>query len=205
MLVKRIMTTCNKGKEMLLDLQRSDWLPAYDEDGLRLVLVEIEDMKKVLEGINEEFQDYGDASNYPDSAKTAIFYFTSCLKRNMRYIQSYLNHRMIKIRQLRWEVGPVLPSKVRDITISTRENDYFTSYNEIVSEYFDNIGFILTSDLEPPKDLMIEVRVLKNCQEIMTENGPVRLDAGTTQFLRRSDVEDLIRQGVLEHISSDEF
>lgn len=190
---------------MLLDLQRSDWLPAYDEDGLRLVLVEIEDMKKVLEGINEEFQDYGDASNYPDSAKTAIFYFTSCLKRNMRYIQSYLNHRMIKIRQLRWEVGPVLPSKVRDITISTRENDYFTSYNEIVSEYFDNIGFILTSDLEPPKDLMIEVRVLKNCQEIMTENGPVRLDAGTTQFLRRSDVEDLIRQGVLEHISSDEF
>ena len=75
--------------------------------------------------------------------------------------------------------------------------------------------------LQPPRDLLIEVRALQNCGEIMTENGPVNLDAGSTHFLRRlvlsilnsveftfgcyvrSDVEPLIRQGQVEHIHND--
>jgi hypothetical protein len=34
--------------------------------------------------------------------------------------------------------------------------------------------------------------------------GPVSLEKGTTHFLRRSDVEGLIKQGYLEHIESEE-
>ena len=32
------MNICLKGREMLLDLSRASWLPAYDEDGIRIVL-----------------------------------------------------------------------------------------------------------------------------------------------------------------------
>ena len=39
----------------------------------------------------------------------------------------------------------------------------------------------------------------------MTEKGPVRLDVATTHFLRRTDVEHLIRQGYVEHVQSDEI
>jgi hypothetical protein len=32
------MIHCQKGKDLLLDLKRSDWLPPYDEEGFRSVL-----------------------------------------------------------------------------------------------------------------------------------------------------------------------
>lgn len=54
--------------------------------------------------------------------------------------------------------------------------------------------------MQPPKDLYVEVRVLRDCGEIMTENGLVNLEANSTHFLRRVDVEQLIRQGLLEQI-----
>jgi hypothetical protein len=38
---------------------------------------------------------------------------------------------------------------------------------------------------QPPKDLLIEIRVLQSCGTIMTENGPISLDKGSTNFLRR--------------------
>ena len=37
------------------------------------------------------------------------------------------------------------------------------------------------------------MRVLKSCGEIMTENGPVMLDAGSTHFLKRF-VEFLVQE-----------
>lgn len=60
--------------------------------------------------------------------------------------------------------------------------------------------FFFLQDSKPPKDLYVEVRVLRDCGEIMTESGIVNLEANSTHFLRRVDVEQLIRQGLLEQI-----
>jgi len=67
--------------------------------------------------------------------------------------------------------------------------------------------FVLTSthskrcqDQQPPKNLYIEVRVLEDCGEILTESGSINLERNTTHFLRRSDVEHLVRQGMLEEV-----
>lgn len=76
-------------------------------------------------------------------------------------------------------------------------------YSNLLSDYCVSAGVDLSSDLEPPKNLRIEVRVLVDCGEIMTENGPVTLDKDTTHYLRRADVEHLIRQGQIEVVSSD--
>ena len=38
------------------------------------------------------------------------------------------------------------------------------------------------------------------CLCVLVLQGPVNLEKGTKHFLRRCDVEDLIRQGRLEHI-----
>lgn len=58
----------------------------------------------------------------------------------------------------------------------------------------------LLQDLAPPKNLYIEVRVLHDCGELMTESGVVNLEANSTHFLRRFDAEPLIRQGLLQHL-----
>jgi hypothetical protein len=121
---------------------------------------------------------------------------------------SYLVNRLVKIRNLRWETGPVLPDSIRQDTLSTREKEYFMVYNDLLTEYNAMLGVDLTSDLEvrlstswiqsttsvsvfhdrilqPPKDLMIEVRAVKDAGKIMTDSGPVSLDKGSIHFLKR--------------------
>lgn len=54
--------------------------------------------------------------------------------------------------------------------------------------------------MRPPKHLYVEVRVVKECGEVVTEGGVVHLDLHSRHFLRRSDVEYLIRQGRLVQV-----
>jgi len=47
----------------------------------------------------------------------------------------------------------------------------------------------MPQDLEPPKDLFVEIRVLSDCGEIVTSDGNiVLLEQNTTHLLRRADV-----------------
>ena len=55
--------------------------------------------------------------------------------------------------------------------------------------------------MEPPKDLFIEIRALKDCGEIMSADGTtIRLDKNSTNLVRRQDVEHLIKQGFIEQL-----
>eukprot|EP00605_Chrysophyceae_sp_TOSAG23-4_P000809 GSChrysophyteH1.ASY1.ANO1.899.1 assembled CDS len=189
------MAYCTKGKELLLDLQRSDWLPAYDEDGIRSVLGEIDDIST---RVHELFR-----PDMPPNEKANIIYLHACGTRNMQYSQAYFLHRMNKLRSIRWEAGPVLPDHLlQKKTLNPAEEAYFNDYNDLLADYFEKIDLDLAADLEPPRDLMVEIRVLQNCGEIITENGSVSLDKGSTHFLRRSDIEHLIRLGKVEMFAS---
>jgi len=190
------MTYCQKGRELLLDLSRSDWLPAYDEEGVRVVLSEIGDIADRL------FEAMQTPKPYPDPIKVSIFYYTQCLERNKRYMQAYLTHRLEKIRALCWETGTVFPEHLRADTLSAAEHDYFNNYNALLAEYNDSIGVDLASDMEPPSDLLLLVRVIKESGEVMTETGPVALNIGSTHYLRRTDVEKYVREGIVEHVHS---
>ena len=81
------MTFCQKGRELLLDLQRSDWLPAYDEDGVRIILTEMEDISNAINLLHEEFKEY--EGNYPNQVKVSFSYYLACQFRNERYITRY--------------------------------------------------------------------------------------------------------------------
>ena len=66
--------------------QRSDWLPAFDDEGLRLVASEMEELSSRLKGILDEF----DANNLPPNVKLTFLYYRSCLSRNNRYLDRYV-------------------------------------------------------------------------------------------------------------------
>ena len=64
-----------------------------------------------------------------------------------------------------------------------------------------NVGTDLTNDLAPPKALYIEVRVLQDYGELETPDGEVvLLKKGSQHHLPRDQCEQLILQGVLEHV-----
>ncbi|EDV21630.1 uncharacterized protein TRIADDRAFT_59829 [Trichoplax adhaerens] len=111
---------------------------------------------------------------------------------------------MQRLRQLRWELGSVLPAHVRD-NLCELEKQWFTNYSKSLVKYmrsFGDIGLDLTQDLKPPKSVFIEVRCLQDYGEFVTDDGDViSLKRNTQHYMRRSQCEHLIRQGILEHIN----
>ena len=66
--------------------------------------------------------------------------------------------------------------------------------------YYCILLYYCIQDVSPPKELMIEIRVLQSCGEIFTDSGNVNLERNSTHYLRRSDVEPFIRKGMVEQV-----
>ncbi|XP_006045495.1 PREDICTED: DNA replication complex GINS protein PSF1 isoform X3 [Bison bison bison] len=133
--------------------------------------------------------------------------FRHCsLLRNQRCTVAYLYDRLLRIRALRWEYGSVLPSALR-FHMSAEEMDWFNRYKKSLATYMRSLGgdegLDITQDMKPPKSLYIEVRCLKDYGEFEVEDGTsVLLKKNSQHFLPRWKCEQLIRQGILEHVLS---
>ncbi|OWZ09451.1 DNA replication complex GINS protein PSF1 [Phytophthora megakarya] len=185
-----------KGKELLRELQRSDWLPPYNEDLVRRV---VEESGLLHEEISKKMSMYADLVNEPASVHCGLVVNHQCLLRNKRCLIAYVHHRMEKIKALRWETGTIIPASLAQ-NLCQGEVQFFNQYDQLLTDYMADFELDLTADIKPPKDLYVEVRVLRDCGEVMTESGLVNLEAHSQHFLRRVDVEQLIRQGLLEQI-----
>ena len=183
---------------ILADCQRStslDSLLPYNEEAVSRILAQIQHLNaKVLQHV-EALKNAADAA----TAWGAVVVYHTTILRNKRILLAYLMHRIRTIQGIRYYCGSVCPSHIL-ANMSDPEQLYFKAYDKLVSGYMRNVGLDLTMDLAgPPKDLFIEVRVLKDLGEIGLSNGSfVRLDRGTTHFLKRTDVDPLIRQGLVK-------
>lgn len=107
-----------------------------------------------------------------------------------------------------------------DSSLSPEEEDYFRQYSDMLSAYKGQWTDIdLTGSLEPPRDLFVDVRVLKDAGEIQTEYGYVSLPSlqgeqsanqelrainltkNSQFYVRLADVERLIAQGFLQRLT----
>ncbi|OAP60903.1 hypothetical protein AYL99_05905 [Fonsecaea erecta] len=87
-------------------------------------------------------------------------------------------------------------------SLSPEEESYFHAYVDFLSQYKGQWTDIdLTGSLEPPRDLFIDVRVLKDAGEIQTEYGAINLSKNSQFFVRQADVERLIQGGFLKRLS----
>ncbi|XP_034351508.1 DNA replication complex GINS protein PSF1 isoform X3 [Arvicanthis niloticus] len=120
--------------------------------------------------------------------------------------QSDVYDRLLRIRALRWEYGSVLPNTLR-FHMSAEEMEWFNHYKKSLATYMRSLGgdegLDITQDVKPPKSLYIEVRCLKDYGEFEVDDGTsVLLKKNSQHFLPRWKCEQLIRQGVLEHVLS---
>lgn len=110
-------------------------------------------------------------------------------------------NRLRRIQAYRWEAGASATSDLEP-NLGGLEGDFLNKYNKLLGKYCEDIDLDLTAELQPPKDLYIEVRVLKDQGSILTDSGEIlNLQAGSAHYLKRCDVEHLIRQGLLEHVA----
>uniref|UniRef100_A0A8D0C9Z8 DNA replication complex GINS protein PSF1 n=1 Tax=Salvator merianae TaxID=96440 RepID=A0A8D0C9Z8_SALMN len=193
---------CEKATELIRELHRASdgQLPSFNEDGIRQVL---EEMKALYE---QNQADVNEAKSGRSELIPTIKVRHCCLLRNRRCIVAYLYDRLLRIRALRWEYGSVLPNAVR-YHMSADEMVWFNQYKKSLATYMRSLGggdgLDLTQDIKPPKSLYIEVRCLKDYGEFEIDDGTtVLLKKNSQHFLPRWKCEQLIRQGILEHVLS---
>ena len=110
-----------------------------------------------------------------------------CMRRNKRCLLAYHRVRVDKLGGLCWKGEDILDLEpptaseqgglgnsdaIAKHSLSPEEEEYVRQYNELLAAHKGQWTDIdLGGSLEPPKDLFIDVRVLKDAGEVQTEYG----------------------------------
>ncbi len=162
-------------------------LPPYQTELVRSVAREVRDLNKDVESLLEPSQGSFDPAADPATACTLLVNHLS-MRRNKRCLLAYHRTRTDKLEELVWGGSDILDPAGHQAgaangapagdggagssSLSPQEEDYFRQYGDLLAAYKGQWTDIdLTGSLEPPRDLFIDVRVLKDAGEIQTEYG----------------------------------
>jgi GINS complex subunit 1 len=140
------------------------------------------------------------------------------MRRNKRCLLAYHKTRTDKLEHMCWDgvdvadltagsaqntsSGMQQQAGVATSSLSAEEEQYVHQYSELLAAYKGQWTDVdLTGSLEPPRDIFIDVRVLKDAGEIQTEYGSITLTKNSQFYVRQGDVERLIQQGYLQRLS----
>jgi GINS complex subunit 1 len=169
---------------------------------VRAATREVRDLDKDVAELLEPFQDSFDPSADQAVACTLLVNHLSML-RNKRCLLAYHRTRTDKLEELVWKGADVIDlsgQQVRDnagsaaavggdgstSSLSPQEEEYVRNYSDLLAAYKGQWTDIdLTGSLEPPRDLFIDVRVLKDAGEIQTEYGYAFLERQVKMVFRR--------------------
>ena len=160
-------------------------LPPYQTELVRSVAREVRDLNKDVDSLLEPFQGSFDPAADRATACTLLVNHLS-MRRNKRCLLAYHRTRTDKLEELVWSGSDILDPGQQagaahgapggesggSSSLSPQEEDYFRQYGDLLAAYKGQWTDIdLTGSLEPPRDLFIDVRVLKDAGEIQTEYG----------------------------------
>lgn len=193
------MSSGGEAQQLNKEALRMRSLPeAYNETAVKAVFGEIslvfEDTCQISKLQNDDVLDYANEAN------VRLVALKGLIDRNKRILLAYHASRLDCIASVAGQARD-LPGKYIDL-LNKIEIGFHDQYKANLQEY--NMEFGGAIDLlqwpQPPKDLYIQVRVNKDCGVIQTEWGQIHLSANSFHFLRRSDVQALINQGLVSHI-----
>ncbi|KAJ0979579.1 hypothetical protein J5N97_015053 [Dioscorea zingiberensis] len=119
------------------------------------------------------------------------------LARNKRCLMAYMYNRAETIQSLRWKIGKKLPQEIQE-KLSFSEGEYFKNHSAAIDSYMSELDLDLTVDMIPPKDPYIQIRVLDDIGEVSLGDLEISLTRHSVHFLRRTDAEQFISQGLME-------
>ncbi|MDI1490666.1 MAG: DNA replication protein psf1 [Ramalina farinacea] len=209
------------GLKLAQDAKRTlalPYLPPYQTELVRAVSREVRDLDKDVTATLAPFAGSFNPSQDPATACSVLINHL-CMRRNKRCLLSYHRVRTDKLEEMCWSGKDVLEEGVRQTigdssagvsgagdgtqsSLSPEEEEYVRQYGDMLSTYKGQWTDIdLTGSLEPPQDLFVDVRVLKDAGEVQTEYGAITLTKNSQFFVKQGDVERLIAQGYLQKLS----
>ena len=200
-------------------------LPPYAATTVRAVTKEVRDLDREVTNLlapynssqSSDGSQIKSSFNPSDDPATACAMLVSHLsiRRNKRCLLAYHRARTAKLEEMCWAgadiadlVTPPVSSTPSAATASTtasslsaEEEQYVHQYSQLLSAYKGQWTDIdLTGSLEPPRDIFIDVRVLRDAGEIQMEYGSITLSKNSQFYVRQADVENLIQQGYLQKL-----
>jgi GINS complex subunit 1 len=114
------------------------------------------------------------------------------MRRDKRCLLAYHRARCVKIEEEIWAGKDVLSSGAGtgegEGGLSPEEEEYARQYGELLAAYKGKWTDVdLTGSLEPPRDLFVDVRVLKDAGEIQTEYGYVNFSLDEMRSLDKEN------------------
>jgi GINS complex subunit 1 len=157
------------GLRLVRDAKRAQGLPALPAPQLpliRQILQEISGLDLGASAILESLPSLTSIQTEYPSEACALLIHHLCMRRNRRCLLAYQRLRTSKIDEMVWTTG-----EVKGI-LSPEEEEYARHYALLVAGLKGRWTDVeLGGNLEPPRDLYVEVRVLKDAGEIQTEYG----------------------------------
>lgn len=161
-------------------------VPPYQTELVRSATREVRDLNREVNSLLEPFSGSFNPSQEPATACALLVNHLS-MRRNKRCLLTYHRVRTDKLEEMCWKGVDVIgteqshDSAARDgmtgtdankSSLSPEEEEYVRLYGDLLAAYKGQWTDIdLTGSLEPPTDLFIDVRVLKDAGEIQTEYG----------------------------------
>ncbi|KAL1653541.1 DNA replication protein psf1 [Didymella pomorum] len=161
-------------------------LPPYQSELIRSVVREVRDLDKDVASLLAPYSGSFNPASSPETA-CALLVNHLCMRRNKRCLLAYHKVRSDKLEEYCWNGVDVLEQQAQkangsnagdggaagaESSLSPEEEEYVRQYSDLLAAYKGQWTDIdLTGSLEPPRDLFIDVRVLKDAGEIQTEYG----------------------------------
>ncbi|MCJ1380496.1 DNA replication protein psf1 [Xylographa soralifera] len=195
-------------------IQALGHLPSYQTELVRSVTREVRELEKDVAQILAPYKGSFNPSGDPATA-VSLLVDHLCMRRNKRCLLAYHRVRVDRLEEVCWNgqdlLSPAQSPQPRNgidsegatsSSLSPEEEEYVRQYSDVLAAYKGQWTDIdLTGSLEPPRDLFIDVRVLRDAGDIQTEYGAITLTKNSQFYVRHGDVERLIAQGFLQKLS----
>ncbi|XP_058205083.1 uncharacterized protein LOC131319009 [Rhododendron vialii] len=179
----------------------SGQLLAFNSDVFAQVIEEcnthFSQLQSLLSKMQEEGLDNQTARN-ADHFGALIHHLS--LVRNKRCLMAYVYNRAEVIRSLGWMKEAPLPEEIQE-KLSSSEKDYSQNHSATIRSYQLEMDIDLAVDMVPPKDPYIKVRVLEDIGSVALSDQIANLARHAILFLRRTDAETYISQGLMEELT----
>ena len=204
------------GRDLLLELHRNkDRLPPYNTKLVRACFQDLQDSVQELQhqvraasssvagsgGGGDEHQQpqyqqqEGGGGKKPSmSTRPSILHQNERIQRQKRYLLAYHRHRMELLKEQ--HPGAGTSTGGGGGAANAQEVEFQNDYRELRALYAEQVFEL---DAVPPTSHMVQVRVLRDMQQVVLESGrAVTFTKGSWLYLPRADVLEFLRDGTLE-------
>eukprot|EP00929_Paragymnodinium_shiwhaense_P122876 TRINITY_DN9610_c0_g1_i1.p1 TRINITY_DN9610_c0_g1~~TRINITY_DN9610_c0_g1_i1.p1 ORF type:complete len:213 (+),score=64.97 TRINITY_DN9610_c0_g1_i1:192-830(+) len=198
-----------KSVDLLKELKVAQWLPDFNDRQIKEVVNEIKSDSREIQSIMRDHDVENVAPEDNPAPILGLLLYNDLIDQNRRCLLAYLNYRLQRVRELRWEVGLMVPEEKMGKLHDT-EKIYMLNHNNILDRYMKRYvpkakeALDLTAVWEPPEEINAKVLVKEEgLGNIVTEDsGVIKLKKGYMVYVKRTDIERLIRAGKVEHVKT---